>query len=161
MRETERDQHFMRLALAEARLAGQAGEVPVGAVVVIAGEIAGTGANRTRQDGIVHAHAELIALAAAERQAGDYRLEDAELYVTLEPCLMCLGALVQARVGRVVYGADEPKFGALTSRFQLAEHPALRKVKVVSGVLAAEAAELLSSFFTERRGPRNEQNSSH
>ena len=146
-----RDEHYMRLALEAARLAGQAGEVPVGAVVVIGDAVVGRGANRTRRDGTVQAHAELIALAEAERNSGDYRLEHAELFATLEPCLMCLGAIAQARVVRLVYGAPEPKFGALASRFQLAGHPALRKLQVTSGVLAEEAAALISGFFAARR----------
>jgi tRNA(adenine34) deaminase len=142
----------MRHALRLARLAAAAGEVPVGAVVVLDGTVAGEGANRTRRDGVVAAHAEIVALAQAEQAAGDYRLDDAVLYVTVEPCLMCLGALLQARVKRLVYGAPEPKFGALGSRFDLAGHPALRKLELVGGVLADEAAALLSQFFSTLRG---------
>jgi tRNA(adenine34) deaminase len=106
----------------------------------------GTGSNRTRRDGIAAAHAELIALGAAERASGDYRLDDAVMYVTVEPCLMCLGALHQARLSRVVYGCPEPKFGAL-SRFGLDGHPALSRLRLEGGLLAAEAAALLGSFF--------------
>jgi tRNA(adenine34) deaminase len=98
----------------------------------------------------VQAHAELVALAAAERASGDYRLDDAVLYVTVEPCLMCLGALHQARLTRVVYGCPEPKFGAL-SRFGLAGHPALERIRVEGGLLAEEAAALLGSFFRRLR----------
>jgi tRNA(adenine34) deaminase len=141
----------MRLALAQARLAGAAGEVPVGAVVVLAGEVVGAGANRTRRDGVVHAHAELNALGEAERRLGDFRLDDAAMYVTLEPCLMCLGAIHQARLGRLVYGAPEPKFGALGSRFDLRGAEALRRVSIVGGVLAGEAAALMSEFFKALR----------
>jgi tRNA(adenine34) deaminase len=151
-----RDEQWMRLALAEAEAAGAAGEVPVGAVVVLDGELAGRGGNRTRRDGIVQAHAELVALAAAEHKLGDYRLDRAELYVTVEPCLMCLGAIHQARVARLVYGAAEPKFGALGSRFELASHEALRRLTIVGGVLAEEAAALLSAFFAGlRQGNRD------
>jgi tRNA(adenine34) deaminase len=142
----------MRAALAQAQQAQTAGEVPVGAVVVIGDQVTGSGANRTRRDGVVSAHAELLALAEAERNAGDFRLDGAVLYVTVEPCLMCLGAILQARVQRLVYGAAEPKFGALGSRFDLREHPALRKLHITAGVLADEAAKLLSAFFAALRG---------
>jgi tRNA(adenine34) deaminase len=145
------DESYMRLALAQARLAGAAGEVPVGAVVVLAGEVIGAGANRTRRDGVVHAHAELVALGEAERRLGDFRLDNAAMYVTLEPCLMCLGAIHQARLGRVVYGAPEPKFGALGSRFDLRGAEALRRLDISSGVLAGEAAALLGEFFKALR----------
>jgi len=148
---TEPDEQFMRLALAEAAEAFSHDEVPVGAVVVQDGSPFARGQNRTRRDGVVQAHAELVALAAAERAAGDFRLEGCELYVTVEPCLMCLGAILQARVGRLVYGAAEPKFGALGSRFDLGGHPALRKLQITSGVLADEAAELLAAFFARLR----------
>ena len=105
----------MRAALALAAEAGAAGEIPVGALLVGAdGAVLGRGANRTRRDGLVHAHAELVALAAAERASGDFRLDNAVMYVTVEPCLMCLGALHQARLARAVYGCPEPKFGALS-----------------------------------------------
>jgi tRNA(adenine34) deaminase len=152
------DEQWMRLALAAAAEAGAAGEVPVGAVVVLDGQLAGTGSNRTRRDSIVYAHAELVALGQAERALGDYRLDGAELYVTLEPCLMCLGALHQARVARVVYGAPEPKFGAVGSRFDLASHEALRRLTITGGVLAEEAAALLSTFFAGlREGKRDDR----
>lgn len=142
----------MRCALELARTAAEAGEVPVGAVVVRAGAVVGEGANRTRRDTQVAAHAEIIALGQAELNAGDYRLDGAVLYVTVEPCLMCLGALLQARVQRLVYGAPEPKFGALGSRFDLMGHPALRKLEITSGVLAQDAAALLGRFFADLRG---------
>jgi len=148
---TELDEQWMRLALAEAQAAGGNDEVPVGAVVVQGGKLIARGQNRTRRDGVVQAHAELVALSAAERAAGDFRLEGCELYVTVEPCLMCLGAIMQARVSRLVYGAPEPKFGALGSRFDLGGHPALRKLRITSGVLAEEAAELLADFFSRLR----------
>jgi tRNA(adenine34) deaminase len=141
----------MRRALQEAHKAAQAGEVPIGAVIVREDAVLATGQNRTRRDGVVYAHAEIIALAQAERQAGDYRLESCVLYVTVEPCLMCLGAILQARITQLVYGAPELKFGALGSRFDLAGHPACRKLSVTSGVLAAEASQLLSEFFAQLR----------
>jgi tRNA(adenine34) deaminase len=148
----ERDLALMRLALDEAREAGAAGEVPVGAVVTdAAGRVLGRGGNRTRRDGVVHAHAELVALGQAERASGDFRLDDSQLYVTLEPCLMCLGALLQARVTRIVFGAREPKFGALYSRFPLAQHPLVARLRVEEGVLAEESSALLAEFFRELR----------
>lgn len=150
----ELDERYMRLALTEAEGAFACEEVPVGAVVVRHGQPVARGQNRTRRDGVVQAHAELVALAAAERAAGDYRLEQCELYVTVEPCLMCLGAILQARIGRLVYGAPEPKFGALGSRFDLGGHPALRKLAVRSGVLAEEAARLLNEFFSRLRSAK-------
>ena len=146
-----RDIGFMRLALEQAQQAAKQGEVPVGAVVVIDDRVISRGANRTRRDGVVYAHAELVALGAAEQAVGDYRLDNAELYVTVEPCMMCLGAILQARIKRLVYGAAEPKFGALRSRFQLGQHPALRKLVISSGVLADDAAELLGAFFRDLR----------
>ena len=145
------DVDFMRLALRQAEAAYAAGEVPVGAVAVLGGRVIGSGENRTRRDGIVHAHAELCALAEAERALGDYRLDGAELYVTVEPCLMCLGAIHQARIRRLVYGAREPKFGALGSRFELHHHSALRRLSITGGVLAEESAALLGRFFQSLR----------
>jgi tRNA(adenine34) deaminase len=116
-----------------------------------AGRVLGRGGNRTRRDGVVHAHAELVALGQAERASGDFRLDDSQLYVTLEPCLMCLGALLQARVTRIVFGAREPKFGALYSRFPLAQHPLVARLRVEEGVLAEESSALLAEFFRELR----------
>jgi len=142
---------YMHQALELAREAAQAGEVPVGALVVQQGRITGRGANRTRRDGVVSAHAEILALAEAERRAGDYRLEDAELYVTVEPCLMCLGAIYQARVQRLYYGAPEPKFGALGSRYDLSGHPALDRLEINGPLLAEQSAELLGNFFSGLR----------
>lgn len=147
------DEHWMALALEEAALAMAEGEVPVGAVVVRAGELLARGANRTRRDKVIQAHAELVALGAAQQAAGDYRLDQAEIFVTLEPCLMCLGAIHQSRLGRIVYGAPEPKFGALESRFELRGHPALRRLELRGGVLAAESAALLGRFFQSLRQP--------
>ncbi len=144
-------EQYMRLALELAQDAARAGEVPVGAVVVQRGEVTGRGANRTRRDGVVSAHAEILALGEAERRAGDYRLEYAELYVTVEPCLMCLGAIHQARVLRLYYGAPEPKFGALGSRYDLTDHPALSRLEISGGLLADESAALLGRFFSGLR----------
>jgi tRNA(adenine34) deaminase len=153
------DELHMREALKQARRAAAAGEVPVGAVLVQpeaggAGRVLARGNNRTRRDRIVHAHAELVALGRAERASGDFRLDNSVLYVTVEPCLMCLGALLQARVSRVVYGATEPKFGALESRFALQGHPALGKLRVTGGVLADESRTLLREFFLQLRAAR-------
>lgn len=141
----------MRQALELAAEAAREGEVPVGAVVIQHGEITGRGANRTRRDGVISAHAEILALSEAERRAGDYRLEDAELYVTIEPCMMCLGAIHQARVCRLYFGAPEPKFGALGSRYDLSGHPALSRLEIVGGVLAEESAAMLGRFFSGLR----------
>jgi tRNA(adenine34) deaminase len=142
----------MQLALGEARAAGAAGEVPVGAVLAAAdGQVLGRGGNRTRRDGLVHAHAELVALAEAERASGDFRLDDSVLYVTLEPCLMCLGALLQARVSTIVFAAREPKFGALYSRFPLADHPLVSRLTIREGVLRDESTALLADFFRKLR----------
>jgi tRNA(adenine34) deaminase len=144
---------FMREALTLARAAGNAGEVPVGAVVVLDGRVIGRGRNQPITSHDPTAHAEVMALRAAASQVGNYRLPGATLYATLEPCLMCVGALMHARIGTVVYGATEPKAGAMESTQRAHEHPALNHhITVVSGVLAAECRELLQSFFSARRG---------
>jgi tRNA(adenine34) deaminase len=143
---------FMRLALEEARWAAAAGEVPVGAVVVLDGEVVGRGHNRPVAAADPTAHAELEALRAAGRRVGNYRLTGATLYVTIEPCLMCVGAMVHARIGTLVYGAPEPKAGAIESAQRAHEHPSLNhQFQVVSGVLAKEASELLRRFFADKR----------
>jgi tRNA(adenine34) deaminase len=143
----------MREALAEARLAREAGEVPVGAVVVIDGAIAGRGRNQPISTNDPTAHAEVVALRDAARRIGNYRLTGAVLYVTVEPCIMCVGAMVHARVGTVVFGAHEPKAGALESTQRAHEHAALNhRLAVVSGVLAGEGRDLLQQFFVKRRG---------
>lgn len=143
---------FMRMALEEARAAQHAGEVPVGAVVVLAGEVIARGANRTITDCDPTAHAEVVALRAAARAIGNYRLAGATLYVTIEPCAMCAGAIVQARIERLVYGAEDPKGGAVHSCFAVFDHPQLNhRVEVASGVCAEESAALLQTFFTARR----------
>ena len=148
------DEHevFMRLALAQARRAFAQDEVPVGAVVVHEGVVVGAGFNQPVSSGDPTAHAEIVALRAAARARGNYRLPDTTLYVTVEPCLMCVGALVNARVASLVYGADEPKFGAVRSLLDLSGLKVNHRVEVVPGVLAEEARVLLVEFFRERRG---------
>jgi tRNA(adenine34) deaminase len=147
-----RDEHYMQLALEAAREAERAGEVPVGAVLVIADRVAARAWNRTITDCDPTAHAEIVALRAAARESGNYRLASATLYVTLEPCTMCAGALVQARIERLVYGADDPKGGAVRTCFSIVDHPQLNhRVEVTSGVLAEECGTLLQGFFAARR----------
>jgi len=142
----------MRLALEQARLAAGAGEVPIGAVAVAGGEVVGRGFNRPIGAVDPTAHAEVIALREAARALGNYRLTGAELYVTLEPCLMCVGALVHARVARVIFGAREPRTGALVSTLQALDIPALNhRFEIVEGVLEAECRDIVQAFFRERR----------
>lgn len=146
------DLEFMRAAIEEARAAGTRGEVPIGAVVVAENRIVGRGGNRTITDCDPSAHAEIVALREAAKAAGNYRLLGTTLYVTVEPCAMCAGAMVQARVARLVYGADEAKGGAVRSCFSMLDHPQLNhRVDVSSGVLADEAVWLLQNFFAARR----------
>ncbi len=143
---------FMREALAQADLAARANEVPVGAVVVIDGEAVGYGHNQPMGTSDPTAHAEIVALRAAARHAGNYRLTGATLYVTVEPCLMCVGAMVHARIGTLVFGATEPKAGAIESTQRAHEHPSLNhRLTVVAGVLAGECGERLTRFFEGRR----------
>lgn len=143
----------MREALALARQAATEGEVPVGALVVRDGQIVGRGRNRPVSSHDPTAHAEIDALRDAAANIGNYRLTGAALYVTLEPCMMCVGAFMHARVKTVVYGATEPKAGAMESTQRAHEHPALNhRVSVISGVLAAECRDVLQAFFRERRG---------
>ena len=142
----------MREALAEARLAGEAGEVPVGAVVVIDEAIVGRGHNQPISTSDPTAHAEIVALRDAARRIGNYRLTGAFLYVTVEPCIMCVGAMVHARIGTIVFGAHEPKAGALESTQRAHEHTALNhRLAAVSGVLAGECGDLMRQFFVKRR----------
>jgi tRNA(adenine34) deaminase len=146
------DIEFMRAAIGEAQAAGTRGEVPIGAVVVAENRILGRGGNRTITDCDPSAHAEIVALREAARAVGNYRLLGATLYVTVEPCAMCAGAMVQARVARLVYGADEAKGGAVRSCFSMLDHPQLNhRVEVAGGVLAEEAVRLLQNFFAARR----------
>lgn len=145
---------MMRLALAQAVQARELGEVPVGAVLLDAdGQLLATGFNRTIVDHDPTAHAEIVALRAAARAAQNYRLPGATLYVTLEPCAMCLGALLHARVGRIVFAAADPKTGACGSVVNLLEHATLNhQTTAVSGVLAEECGQYLRDFFRDRRG---------
>jgi tRNA(adenine34) deaminase len=143
---------FMREAIAEAEAAALAGEVPVGAVLVVDGEVVGRGRNSPVGAHDPSAHAEILALRDAGARLGTYRLTGATLYVTVEPCMMCVGAMVHARVGTLVYGAPEPKAGAIESTQRAHEHRALNhRFLVISGVLAAECRELLRAFFRRRR----------
>lgn len=145
---------FMRAALAEADRAAAAGEVPVGAVVVLAGGIVGRGFNQPISTHDPTAHAEIVALRDAARRAGNYRLIGAILYVTIEPCLMCVGAMVHARIGTLVFGTPEPKSGAIESTQRAHDHPALNhRLVVVSGVLAGECQDRMARFFAARRRP--------
>jgi tRNA(Arg) A34 adenosine deaminase TadA len=146
---------FMREALAQADEARRHGEVPVGAVVVMGGEVVGRGFNQPISTHNATAHAEIVAIADAGGRRGNYRLTGATLYVTVEPCLMCVGAIIHARIDTVVFGTTEPKAGAIESTQRAHEHAALNhRVTVVSGVLAAECRALLQSFFAERRASR-------
>ena len=146
------DTDYMMLAIEEARGAAVADEVPIGAVLVADGKIVGRGGNRTIRDCDPTAHAEIIALREAAKREGNYRLSGATLYVTLEPCAMCAGAIIQARVTRVVYGADDPKGGAVRTCFEVLTHPKLNhQVEITAGILAPECAGLLQKFFTVRR----------
>jgi tRNA(adenine34) deaminase len=147
-----KDEQFMRLALREAVAAGEHGDVPVGAVVVHDGEVVGTGRNERELRGDPTAHAELLALRAAALSLGGWRLPGAVLYVTLEPCPMCAGAIHQARIARTVYGAPDQKLGAAGSVINILGDPRLlHRVEVQGGVLAGESLSVLQRFFDERR----------
>ncbi len=142
----------MRAALAEANRAEAAGEVPVGAVVVVNGEVVGSGFNQPIATQDPTAHAEIVALRAAGVACSNYRLTGASLYVTVEPCLMCVGALIHARIDMLVFGATEPKAGAVQSMCRSLDHPSLNhKVVVITGVLEAECSAVLQGFFQRRR----------
>ena len=146
------DLYYMQLALDEARASAAAGEVPIGAVLVHNDAVLARSGNRTIRDNDPTAHAEIIVIREAARLLGNYRLAGTVLYVTLEPCAMCAGAIVQARVPRLVYAADDPKGGAVRSCFELLTSPKLNhQVEVTSGILAEDAAALLQSFFASRR----------
>lgn len=147
------DEHFMGVALDLARRAWEAGEVPVGAVVVRGGKIVGRGYNRPISGHDPSAHAEIEALRDAACQLGNYRLPECELFVTIEPCAMCSGAILHARIRRVVYGAADPKTGACGSVIDLFSQARLNHhTRIVSGVLAQECGALLRQFFLKRRG---------
>ena len=146
------DELWMEEALRAAQRALDAGEVPVGAVVVCEGRIVGRGWNRNIADSDPTAHAEILALREAGASVGNHRLGECELFATIEPCAMCAGAMVHARIRRLVYGADDPKAGAVHSVLQVLNHPQLNHhMEVVGGVLAGRSAELLQAFFRERR----------
>ncbi len=146
------DEQFMRLALEEAKRAGEEGEVPVGAVLVLGGKVIGRGRNRPIALSDPAAHAEILALREGASGVGNYRLSGSTLYVTVEPCVMCAGALLQARVRRLVFGADDPKAGAVRSLYFLLEDERFNhRVEVISGVLQDECRDLLIRFFQERR----------
>jgi tRNA(adenine34) deaminase len=146
------DELFMEEALRSAQRALEAGEVPVGAVVVCAGKIVGRGSNRNLTDSDPTAHAEVVALRQAGATLRNHRLEDCELFVTIEPCAMCAGAIVHARLKRLIYGADDPKAGAVQSVIEVLNHPRLNhRVEVRGGVLAGRCAEILQTFFKSRR----------
>ena len=142
----------MRAALDEARTATERGEVPIGAVLVHEGKIVARAHNRTLTDNDPTAHAEMVAIRAAAQTIGNHRLTGTSLYVTVEPCAMCAGALIQARVARLIYGCPEQKGGAVRTCFQILDHPAVNhRVEVISGILAEDCAAVMQEFFAQRR----------
>lgn len=145
---------FLRLALEEARQARDVGEIPVGAVVVLEGEVVGRGFNQPIRSLDPTAHAEIVAVRDAARHLGNYRIPKTTLYVTLEPCVMCVGALANARIGTLVYGAPEPKFGAIASVLRAEDLHLTHRFDVVAGVLEAECRALIQDFFRFRREER-------
>ena len=143
---------FMQAAIAQARAAEAEGEVPIGAVIVRDGEVIASGNNRVLRDHDPSAHAEIVVLRAAGKLLGNYRLDGCGLYTTLEPCAMCAGAIIHARIGPLIYAADDPKAGACGSVLGVLNHPRLNhRLEVVSGVLADECGALLTNFFRARR----------
>jgi tRNA(adenine34) deaminase len=151
-RAVDPDERFMRAALDQALEAGGRGEVPVGAVVVLDDAVVGAGFNQPIAANDPTAHAEIQALRDAAARIGNYRLPDATLYVTIEPCQMCVGAMIHARIARVVYGAPEPKAGAIESAMHAHEHPSLNhRMRATGGVLEAECREIIQRFFRQRR----------
>jgi tRNA(adenine34) deaminase len=150
-----RDEEFMRAALELARHARSRGEVPVGAVVVLNGNVIGQGFNQPISSSDPTAHAEVVALRSAASGTRNYRLTGAELYVTIEPCQMCVGAMIHARIARVIFGTREPKAGAIESAMRAHEHPSLNhSMTATGGVLEAECREAIQEFFRSRRGER-------
>jgi tRNA(adenine34) deaminase len=146
------DEQFLRMALSLAKEAGAAEEVPIGAVVVLNDEVIGRGRNCPISSNDPTAHAEILAMRQAALSTSNYRLEGATLYTTLEPCIMCAGALVNARIRRLVFGARDLRFGAVRSKFRLADSDLLNhQVEIVEGVLGAECTELLRAFFANKR----------
>jgi tRNA(adenine34) deaminase len=151
------DAQWMRYALNRALQAGDRGEVPVGAVVVIGGELVAEGSNEPIGASDPTAHAEIVAIRRAAALVGNYRLTGATLYVTIEPCQMCVGAMIHARIARLVYGAPEPKAGAIESAMRAHEHPALNhRLEVQGRVLEAECREVMQQFFAARREAQRE-----
>ena len=154
------DERFMRLAIVEAEKARRLGEIPIGAVVVVGGEVVGRGHNRREGNSDPTGHAEMFAVRRAARKLGSWRLIGATLYVTLEPCVMCIGATINARVPRLVYGPRDPKAGAVDSLYDIARDPRLNhRVSVTSGVLEEELSQMLSGFFAELRHGRRSESS--
>jgi tRNA(adenine34) deaminase len=152
MDQTHTDETYMLAALKQADLAQTAGEVPIGAVVVHKGEIVGWGFNRNLLDQDPSAHAEMVAMREAAKVLENHRLTGCEVFVTMEPCAMCAGALIHARISRLIYGADDPKAGAVRSALQVLNHPKLNHLMdVTSGVLAEECGEKVRAFFRSRR----------
>jgi tRNA(adenine34) deaminase len=151
---TGQDEHFMRLALEEARKAGSKGEVPVGAVIVdVEGNILAAAGNNSIGANDPTGHAEMIAMRNAGKRLGNYRLLNTTIYVTIEPCLMCTGAMIHARIGRLVYGAPDPKAGGVVSCYQVGGDGRLNhKLRVDGDILAEKCRELLTAFFKEKRG---------
>lgn len=146
------DEKWMERALAEAKEAEQQGEVPVGAVILRAGELIATGQNRNLRDHDPSAHAEIVALRSAGAALGNHRLEGCEMYVIIEPCAMCAGAIVHARLKRLIYGASDPKAGAVQSVMSVLNNPRLNhQMEITAGVLADQCAETLREFFCTRR----------
>jgi tRNA(adenine34) deaminase len=151
----ESDAQWMREALAAAREAGQRGEVPVGSCIVSGGAVLAVASNRTRTDTDPTAHAEIVALREAARVVNNYRLANATIYSTIEPCAMCAGALIQARVSRLVYGAKDERAGAVESQFRICDTDFLNhRIEITAGVLEAECREIMQEFFRARRDVR-------
>ena len=147
-----REIRFMELALREAEKAAHAGEVPVGAVVVLDDKVIARGHNRTERDGDPTAHAEIVAIRKASKKIGNWRLSGAELYVTLEPCTMCIGAAVLARIDRLVFGCKDPKSGAVGSLYDISKESRLNhEIKVSQGILEEECSQILKRFFKQLR----------
>ncbi|MCR4618901.1 MAG: tRNA adenosine(34) deaminase TadA [Lachnospiraceae bacterium] len=146
------DEKYMKMAIKQAEKARELGEVPIGCVIVYDGKVIGRGYNRRNTDKNTLAHAEITAINKASKKIGDWRLEDCTLYVTLEPCQMCSGAIVQARIPKVVIGCDNPKAGCAGSILNILNHPAFNhQVETVKGVLEAECSKMLKDFFSDLR----------
>ncbi len=151
------DDAWMQLALVQARQAAEAGEVPVGALVVKDGEIVGQGNNRNLRDNDPTAHAEIVALRQAAARLGNHRLAGCVIFATIEPCAMCAGAMIHARLDRLVYGASDPKAGAAGSLLQVLNHPGLNhRMEITPGVLAGKCSEILREFFQTKRAAKPE-----